>query len=224
MSAQKVSFEQLVAELQRRGILLEADAVLPSVARMVIGGPWPGSWWAHPLCHRVYMLCQELLDYPDVIVIRLVMGKMAYVHRRVWSDLYAVASAREAWQTGGLPDSARALLAEVMEHGRVRTDELRARRGRKSLGGEARTLEARLLIFGAEVHTDRGAHAKALEAWQHWAARIGFKPAPVSATAARARFEQLVAELNSRSPGRAFMPWSKPAKRGARKRFERPRD
>ncbi len=218
MSAPKVTFAQLFAELQRRGILLEADAELPSVARMVIGGPWAGSWWAHRLGNRVYMLGQELVAHPEVIVIRLVAGKLTYVHRGVWSDLYAVASAREAWQTDGLPDSARALFAEVVEHGRVRTDELRARRGRKSLGDDARTLEARLLIFGEEIHTDHGVHAKALEAWEHWAARIGFKPAPVSAAAARGRFEQLIAELHSRSPGRAFTPWSKPAKRGAHKR------
>ncbi len=59
MSAGCEAFDRLFGELQNRAILLEADAVLPSVARMVIGGPYKGSWWAHPQSNRIYMLSKD---------------------------------------------------------------------------------------------------------------------------------------------------------------------
>jgi hypothetical protein len=213
VAAAKVNFDRLLQELQRRGALLEADAVLPSVARMVIGGQYKGSWWAHPLANRIYMLGRELGHRDDVLLVRLISGKMTFVHRRLWPDLYAIAAARESWQFEGLAQPARRLFAEIRERGLIRTDQMTGGRSRKSLGDDARALESRLLILGEEIHSESGAHAKALESWQHWSLRAGFKPPDEDAEAARGRFDQIAAELNSRcgegKAGRAFMPWKR---------------
>lgn len=216
MSTSSAGFDHLFEELQRRGILLEADALLPSVARIIIGGPYQGSWWAHPLSNQIYLLSRKLEHHRDVLFVRLLSGKMTHIHRRMWPDFYAVAGSQQPWQFAGLPESAKALLARVNKSGRLRIDQMPGRLSRKTLGEDARLLEASLLVFGEEVHTDSGAHAKALESWEHWAARSGFSPAALSAESARERFDQVVAQLNRQYSARAFMPWDRPPKRTRR--------
>ncbi len=133
---------------------------------------------------------------------------MTHVHRRIWSELYAIATAREPWQFEGIPESARELFAAVTNGGRVRTDQMLGRGSRRSLGSDARSLEARLLVFSEDIHTDSGAHAKAIESWEHWAGRIGFSPSRVSATSARERLDRIAQELSAQHGGRSFMPWN----------------
>ena len=207
-----VGFEQLFEELRSRGLLLEADPVLPSVARIVIGGPYKGSWWAHPLSNRIYMLSQQLEHRPDVLFVRFLSAKMTHIHHRMWPDFYAVATARERWQFEALPQSAKALLAEVGRSGRLRTDQMPSLGSAGKLGADARLLEAKLLVHGEEVHTQSGAHAKAVESWPHWAARVGFAPVAASAESARARFDQIVQALNSQHAARALTPWNRPGR------------
>jgi hypothetical protein len=216
MANDGAGFAQLFEELSRRGLLLDADVTLPSVARIVIGGPWRGSWWSHPLSNRIYMLGRELEHHPDVLFVPFISTKMTYIHRRLWSDFYAIASARQAWQFEGLSESASLLLELVNRAGHLRTDEIRQRSGGHSIGDDARSLGARLLLFSREVHLEGGRHAKVLETWEQWAGRTGFSPAPVSAETARARFDQMIAELNSECSGRAFMPWNRTSKRARR--------
>jgi hypothetical protein len=60
-------------------------------------------------------------------------------------------------------------------------------------GLAARVLERRRLVRGESIHTERGSHAKRLETWARWAARIGFAPAPISADAGRAALEAALA-------------------------------
>jgi len=162
-----VTEAKLLAELERRGLLLESDPRRPSVAGLVAGERIRGSWWGHARGHEIYALLQRLADHPDVLVVRLVSGKVTLVHRRLWPAVLGAAKSGEPWQTEGLPASASALAARVRQEGTVRTDRLR----RKNAGEIARELERRLLLHGESVHTESGAHAKVLETWERWAKR-----------------------------------------------------
>ena len=48
--------------LDREGILLQHDQVLPSASAIVAGEPVRGSWWAHPMAHPIYDALNALED------------------------------------------------------------------------------------------------------------------------------------------------------------------
>lgn len=190
---------KLFAELERRGLLLESDPRRPSVAGIVAGERIRGSWWGHTRSHEIYDLLQRLTGRPDVLVVKLVSGKVTLLHRRLWPAMLGVALSGEAWQTEGLPAPARALAAQVKREGSVRTDWLR----RKNAGELARELERRLLVHGESVHTESGAHAKVLETWERWADRAG-AGRPLPASEAKRRLEKAV-----EASGGGDLPWTR---------------
>lgn len=64
---------------------------MPSLAEAIAGGPIQGSWWGHARSHEIFALTRAVRDCPDVLVCRLVGGKITYVHRRLWPALVRVA-------------------------------------------------------------------------------------------------------------------------------------
>ena len=79
---------QAAAFVRKHGIVLESAAgPVPSVAAAVAGEPIRGSWWAHPLSHEIFELTQGIRDRDDILVCRLVDGKVTFVHRRLWPAL-----------------------------------------------------------------------------------------------------------------------------------------
>jgi hypothetical protein len=203
--------DHVLVELRARGLLLAADAELPSVATIVAGEKVRGSWWRHPKAHAVFAACEALAERPDVLATKLVGGKVTYVHRALWPPLLAVARAGLPWQRRGLSRAARSLLRAVEARGCVRTDQLRALLAPPDLARAARELEARLLVRAAEVHTDRGAHAKVLETWARWSARARWKAPALPAAAAQARLAQAVGALAAGADPERLLPWGKRA-------------
>ena len=168
------------------GLLLESDPKLPSVAGLVAGEPVKGSWWGHPKGHAIFRALRELAARPDVLVCKLVSGKVTFVDRRLWPAVVAVGTAREPWQMSKLSRAARSLLAQVTREGRV------------EVSGEAvRELERILLIYSEQVHTESGAHAKVLETWERW----GGAAARLTPERGKRELERVLAELNRRFGG-----------------------
>jgi hypothetical protein len=84
--------QQAVAFVRKHGVVLEAaSGRVPSLAQAVAGAPIRGSWWAHPRSHEIFELTRTVRDSTDVLVCRLVDGKITYVHRRLWASLVRVA-------------------------------------------------------------------------------------------------------------------------------------
>jgi len=85
--------KQGIAFVKRHGIVLQAArGPVPSLAEAVVGAPIRGSWWAHPQGHEIYRVAEAISDSPDVLVCKLVEGKITYVHRRLWPALVKLAS------------------------------------------------------------------------------------------------------------------------------------
>jgi hypothetical protein len=197
------------ARLERDGLLLQADAALPSVVGIVAGGPVRGSWWGHPAGRAIHGVNVAMANRDDVVAAKLVDGKVTLVHRRLWPALLAVAQSGEPWQVDGLSRAEEALLARV-RRGAVRSDR------EPSLGGtesaeRVRALERRLLVRADEVHTESGAHAKVLEPWAAWARRVGV-----------AADRDLARAWERERGARARLPWEARPARRARRRSTRP--
>lgn len=85
--------ERVRAFVERSGIVLQSGrGAVPSFAAFVAGDPIRGSWWAHPAAHRIFALAEAVIDSGDVLVCRLVDGKVTYVHRRLWPALVKLSS------------------------------------------------------------------------------------------------------------------------------------
>ena len=199
---------KLLDQLEEDGLLLESDPRLPSVASIVAGEPIKGSWWGHPKGHAIFAAAQRLRESPDILVVKLVSGKLTYVHRKLWPSLLAMARSGDDWQTRGLPPRARALLVKVETEGRVRADAPEWR-------DAARELERRLLAYSQDEHTQTGSHAKWLESWEHLRRR---RPLPGGLTtgAARELLEATLQALNARFEANGSLPWtSRSGRRGS---------
>lgn len=83
---------QALAFVRRHGVVLEsARGPVPSLAEAVAGSPIRGSWWAHPNGHLIFKVTRAVRDSEQVLVCRLVRGKVTFVHQRVWPALVRLA-------------------------------------------------------------------------------------------------------------------------------------
>jgi hypothetical protein len=191
--------EDARAALKNFGLLLMTDALLPSVAGLVAGGPVRGSWWAHPQSHAIYALLMKMEHDPAMLAAKLVSSKVTFIHRALWPSLLGVACAREPWQMNGLSREARALFAETSRRGEMR-----------ALGVPGlviRELENALLVHAEEFHTETGAHGKRLQTWQRWAERAGFAVDPLPPDEGKATLEGAVERLNREFQAAGRLPW-----------------
>ena len=84
--------KQALAWVKKCGIAVEsARANVPSLAQVVAGEPLRGSWWAHPKRNEIFRISRAIRSSPDVLVCRLVDGKITYIHRRLWPALVRLA-------------------------------------------------------------------------------------------------------------------------------------
>ncbi len=208
MASAAIGVDDVVDYLGRLGVLLETDRAFPSITGIMVREPIKGSWWAHPMANDIYALSQRLIAHPDTIFLKLLSGKTSYVHRRLWPELIAIATAQEPWQLGALPRSAKSMLKKVEERGTLRMDEVKGSRSLKEKSADARTLELRLLVFGDDVHTASGAHVKRIETWEHWAWRTGFHievlPTPEKA---KEEFARIIEVINQEFAAAVTLPW-----------------
>ena len=84
--------KEALAFVERHGIVLQAArGPIPNLAEAIAGGTIRGSWWGHPKGKEIFRAVRAICESPDVLVCRLVEGKITYVHRRLWPALIKLA-------------------------------------------------------------------------------------------------------------------------------------
>ena len=84
---------QAVALVRRHGIVLQAaHGPVPSLADAIAGERIRGSWWGHSKGRAIFLAARGVCNSPDVLVCKLVDGKITYVHRRLWPALVKMAT------------------------------------------------------------------------------------------------------------------------------------
>ena len=86
---------QALAFVEHHGIVLEAarHGGIPCLADALAGETLHGNWWAHPRSRAIFAATRAVRDAPDVLVCRLVDGKVTFVHARLWPALCRLADA-----------------------------------------------------------------------------------------------------------------------------------
>ena len=84
--------DEALAFVRDHGIVLQAArGPVPSLAEAIAGGPIRGSWWGHPKGHEIFRAAEAVVDSGEVLVCKLIAGKVTYVHRRLWPALVKLA-------------------------------------------------------------------------------------------------------------------------------------
>ncbi len=149
-----------------------------------------------------YRSAIELRDHPDVLTIKLLSGKITFVHRPLWPAIFAIGTAREPWQMRGLSKDAAALLRQADRENKL-----------MSSGDAVRELEARLLVQAQSVHTERGFHRKQVQSWRAWAESVELGAVKLTAAEGKAQLEAAAARLNARFGAPGTLPWQAGTKR-----------
>jgi hypothetical protein len=186
------STRRLSSALETGGLLLLQDKSFPCVVRIVTGESLGSSWWSHPRSDEVFRAVSSIAAAPDVLVCKLLGGKVTFVHRSLWPAVLAVATAGEPWQTAGLSREAQSLWEEVEQHGSITTS-----------GKGAKDVETRLLAHGEQLHTESGNHKIRLETWTAWARRARCENT-LSADQGRFELERAVSKLGGAVKS---LPW-----------------
>jgi hypothetical protein len=83
---------QALAFVKANGVVLESGrGPVPNLAEAIAGTAIRGSWWAHPNANTIFLCSRAIRESADVLVCRLVGGKVTYVHRRLWPALVRLA-------------------------------------------------------------------------------------------------------------------------------------
>jgi len=72
-------------------VLVAARGPVPRLTEAIAGEPIIGSWWGHPKGHEIYAVLDVVTSSSDVLVCRVVNGKVTLVHRRLWPALICLA-------------------------------------------------------------------------------------------------------------------------------------
>ena len=155
--------DEALAWIRKHRIAMQAAKVgeLPSLAHEVVQGPLKGSWWGHPKGKLIFALATHLDESGEVLALKLIEGKVTYVHRALWPQLLRVLL-DDGWRAprvAALGAAAKRLFTEVEREREVRGADAKA----------TRELETALLALVVSVHTTRGHHEKVLTSWAQWA-------------------------------------------------------
>jgi hypothetical protein len=72
-------------------VLVSAAGPVPRLTDAIAGEPVKGSWWAHRQGKRIFSVLEAVKASPDILVCRMIAGKLTLVHRRLWPMLLPIA-------------------------------------------------------------------------------------------------------------------------------------
>lgn len=83
-----MTFDEAMDFIREHGIVLSAArGPVPRMVDVIAGEVVRGSWWVHTKSHQIFAIFQKLADSPEILVCRLIQGKVTFVHRHVWPAL-----------------------------------------------------------------------------------------------------------------------------------------
>ena len=87
-----VSTKKALAFVKEHGVVLvSAKGPAPKLVDFIAGEAVKGSWWGHPKGTLIFNTLEAVTDSPDLLVCRLVGGKLTLVHKRLWPALLRMA-------------------------------------------------------------------------------------------------------------------------------------
>jgi len=90
--SQCATADEALAFVRAHGVVLaSAKGAAPRLTEAIIGEPIQGNWWTHPQSRQIYAVLAAVTESDQILVCRLVNGKVTLIHRRLWPALVRVA-------------------------------------------------------------------------------------------------------------------------------------
>lgn len=84
----RLTSEQALSFVRKHGVVLEsANGPIPGLVQAIVGAGIKGNWWSHPRGKEIFLVTRFVRDSDQVLVCRLMSGKVTLVHRRLWPAL-----------------------------------------------------------------------------------------------------------------------------------------
>ncbi len=151
--------QEIKKKIESYGFLLEADPDFPSIVGLVTGEKIKGSWWGHRKGHEIFSISRKVRDEEDILVIKLISGKVTYVHKRLWTDLISILIVNKNWKIEKLSNNGKKVLELVERAGVIRADNLESETknefNKKDLNKSINEIEKGLFIFCNDVNTEK---------------------------------------------------------------------
>lgn len=83
---------EALAFIEEHGVVLvSAKGPVPRLTEAIAGERIKGSWWGHPKGQQIFAILEVVTESEDVLVCRLIKGRITLVHRRLWPALVRLA-------------------------------------------------------------------------------------------------------------------------------------
>jgi hypothetical protein len=83
---------EAIAFVEQHGVVLaSARGAAPRLIDAIAGEVIAGNWWSHPQANTIYNVLTQVQASEDILVCRLLGGKITLVHRRLWPALVRAA-------------------------------------------------------------------------------------------------------------------------------------
>ena len=100
--------QQALAFVQKHGVVLvSAKGPAPRLTEAIAGEPIKGSWWGHAQGRRIFAILSAVTQADQVLVCRLLDGKLTLVHRRLWPARWARRRRAPRSEPGSRVDASR---------------------------------------------------------------------------------------------------------------------
>jgi hypothetical protein len=84
--------EDALAFIREHGVVLaSAKGAAPRLIEAIVGKPIKGSWWAHAQSKQIYAVLKVVTESEQILVCRLIDGKVTLIHCRLWPSLVRLA-------------------------------------------------------------------------------------------------------------------------------------
>ena len=91
--SRRASAPEALAFVREQGVVLaSAKGTAPRLTEAILGEPIEGNWWTHPKGREIYAVLKAVSESEEVLVCRLIDGKITLVHRRLWPALVRIAA------------------------------------------------------------------------------------------------------------------------------------
>lgn len=190
--------------LEEYKILLLQDKSFPNIVSKIVGESIQGSWWGHPLANSIYNGLGWMEHNQNLLIVKLLDGKVTYVHQSLFADFYSIVCEPRDWQLKKLNKDDLALLNYISKKDKVSSDDPKMKELVDDSKKSFATLEKKLLVFSSEEHADSGKHIKEFMPWKK--SKIFSKKIHDYETA-KSKIEKIVMDLNLKSGAKARLPW-----------------
>ena len=104
------SVENALAFIEINGVVLvSAKGAAARLIDVIAGEDIVGNWWSHPHANAIYNTLWQVQASDQVLVCKLVDGKVTLVHRRLWPALARLATRFEPQQIARVPKGTRSV-------------------------------------------------------------------------------------------------------------------